>query len=443
MPRLPERDGEGSFQAWGGKNPIQWKPEAVLANATSKALNEGWSRSGIKDVLVAVPVQMYFSKPSDNWMARPYDDGQTNAGVSFPGWTEKEPPLVGSLLRFSRGSDVLALRFSGKLGGRMERAEIVYFIEKPEGSGKFEKRQAEVALEMQSGARLGEWKVDSQKKWGDLVVSRPLFVRPVGWEDWFVLDFRHVVVGLKDLAAAVRGKSASQNRPLLDPEKIGPTSHAGTPFKRLLQRSKDRSFGPGINTDPYEPTDIHGRLPVGPQVITTSVGKGWTWVLSKGPDAPFKNLYTCFERRNPVAEAREGVPSGGGWHEIGDAAETIINNLEDAPLVVGSATGLPWPAPPTGAFAYQLGDIVVVRWLRPGEALVTPAGETTWKEDEPWRRINADGSQNKDSSFRGRGGPSGRNYHWFYFQSDREVCTQEWVHDCVPNVKNSLGTQCP
>ena len=32
-----------THDSWGGPDPVKWKDEAILANATSKALNEAWS----------------------------------------------------------------------------------------------------------------------------------------------------------------------------------------------------------------------------------------------------------------------------------------------------------------------------------------------------------------------------------------------------------------
>jgi hypothetical protein len=166
----------------------------------------------------------------------------------------------------------------------------------------------------------------------------------------------------------------------------------------------------------------------------TAVGGGLTWFLERGKNSSFKNLYTCFSARNFEAESKDGVPSGGGWHEIGDPAETIINNMEMSPVIVGSATGLPWPTPPNNKdFSYELSDIVTIRLLMPGEALMTAAGDQTWKEDIKWRK-------NHDNSDRGTelsGG--GRNYHWFIFHSDQPTCTQEWVHNCIPTPHNDLG----
>jgi hypothetical protein len=126
------------------------------------------------------------------------------------------------------------------------------------------------------------------------------------------------------------------------------------------------------------------------------------------PSAPFKILYTAFERRHPEREAAApdgGVPSGGGWHLIGDPAETILNSVESAPIVVGSANNdTSGKALPSGTYAYGLSDVATVRWLRPGEAFSTK-----------------------------RGTAGHANYHWFIFQQDREVVTEEWVHPHVPN----------
>lgn len=474
MPRLPESGGQGALVAWGGNDSAKWAPESILANATSRALNNAWSRPNVIDALVAVPVRMVYSQPIEDKdprpsvdFARPYGDGQTNAGVLFracsaadtdppcrgvansnpryQSWSEKTPPLVATLIKFQGAPSKLELRFSAALG-ESKNATIHYLVEEPAKSGKFAPREAHVSLAVQNGDWLGEWTVDPEKQWGDISGSRVAFVQAGTGPDWFPVDFRHVIVSTRALEQASKGLTASQNRPLLDPERIGVSTPGSSAFARLSERSMKKAFGEGINPDrdpakdqqPYEPGNIHGRLPTNGRVLSTAVGKGWTWVLDKRPGiSPFKNLYTCFERRQPAEEAKLGVPSGGGWHEIGDAAETIINDLEDGPIVVGMATGLPESKTPSGTFAYGLTDVAVIRWLRPGEALVTNAGDTTWSEDIPWRPNHDNNSQ------RGQGGAGGRLYHWFYFNADREVCTQEWVHNCAPTATNNLGARCP
>ena len=152
------------------------------------------------------------------------------------------------------------------------------------------------------------------------------------------------------------------------------------------------------------PADIHALFPYFNHQYVTGVGMGWTWVANT-PTAPFKIMYTCFDKRDPVAEASAadgGVPSGGGWHRIGDPAETVLNDLEAEPLVLGSAMSRP-AVLPSGSFAYNLSDVVTVRWVKQGEAFITPAGDAQHS-----------------------------NYHWYFFAGNKPVCTEEWVHPCRP-----------
>jgi len=397
--------------------------------------------------------------PSD---LRPYGDGQTNAGVQFPDWPHKIPPLVATLVKSSNNRELVIFRVHKDLAANA-KLEIVYFVETPIGSGKFQKKTASVALRRDVGFVVGEdtfsgqWAVDRDKKWGNLDGSAPVFVRPTGWQDWFPVDFRYPVYTEQELTRAAGPGKMPGGRPFWDPELIRDNADGKTAFQDLQERQNSGKMGNGWFY--VVPKNIHAWMPAANNKIRlTATGIGWTWVIDKGPHAPFKTLYTCFERRDAEKETtkraevvslnmkdpdqqhiRKGRPieapqtlvSGGGWHEIGDPAETIINNVEDAPVVVGMATGMPWHETPEGGaqFAYKLTDVVTVRWLRPGEGLVTPAGEQTLKEGYGPTRGNP-------------AIPGGRNYHWFYFHADREVCTQEWVHNCVPTSKNNLGLRC-
>src|SRR5262249_37685099 len=73
MPMLPFEGGSGSTAPWGGSNADNWRPEAVLANATSEALNTAWAMGAVKDVRVAVPVKLLDSGFTE------FGDGQANA----------------------------------------------------------------------------------------------------------------------------------------------------------------------------------------------------------------------------------------------------------------------------------------------------------------------------------------------------------------------------
>jgi hypothetical protein len=187
---------------------------------------------------------------------------------------------------------------------------------------------------------------------------------------------------------------------------------------------------------PYMPLNIHGDYPASGFRITTGVGMGWTWVAEQ--DSPFKVMYTCFERRQADEEANvnRGLPageqsnfgrtvaSGGGWHRIGDNQETIMNSLEDAPVAVASGIGSPieragLQLPAGSNFVHGLRDVSVTRWLQPGESFVTLI------------------QGGKVDSFEGKNS----NHHWYFFQQNSEVCTEEWVHIFGdPNTPNFLAT---
>jgi hypothetical protein len=218
-----------------------------------------------------------------------------------------------------------------------------------------------------------------------------IWVRPVGWDSAFPIDFRMPIVTTTQLMNAAGG-ARTAGKPPMDPMDVQQRSEkSGTiPESVLLQTS----YGPewiknDHGTNELRNESIHGEIHNAGGVVHNAVGGGLTWLVDHGPNSAFKNLYTCFDQRNYDNGARQklgicpnltsdggdnrcatevqyGVPSGAGWHEIGDAAETIINSIESGPVVVGFATGLPWPTPPDGLkFAWGLSDVSTVRFLLP------------------------------------------------------------------------------
>jgi hypothetical protein len=184
-----------------------------------------------------------------------------------------------------------------------------------------------------------------------------------------------------------------------------------------LARLQGHSFSARYNgasgvVGPFNPGSIHATYPFYGKTITTGVGQGWTWVADERP-AGFKVMYTCFERRRQDLEASAkdgGVCSGGGWHQINDAAETILNDLENGPLFVASGLNNPWlpSAYPSGGPSYGLSDVATFRWLKPGEAFITPKGG--WANDGAGHWFEQS------------------NYHWYLFQQNKDVCTEEIVN---------------
>jgi hypothetical protein len=422
-----------SDQPWGGKNPKLWRPEAILANAASLWLNTGWNLSEVAEVLVSVPVKMI---PTNE---RVYGDGQTNASLGFgPNWNEDHPQLVATLVKYKSGDRRVILSFSPALKIATPKVKVTSFV--TDTSGKSLRKDETLDIKKQDGQTLAGWIVPKEVRFGDLENSRVFWVRPDGWDSAFPVDFRVAVYSNQKLSEAAKGAKTAGLNPL-DPMEVRTRSQKQNenPQTTLL----NTTYGPqwvkneqGRNELRNE--SIHGAIHPGGKEIKTAVGGGLTWLVDHGANSTFKNLYTCFDPRNFQKESRYGVPSGGGWHEIGDAAETIINDVESGPVTVGFATGLPWPTPPDSAkFAWGLSDVATMRLLVPGEGIVTSAGDQTWKEDEAFRQKGDSSQRGKESS----GG--GRNYHWFFFTGTEPTCTQEWVHNCRPTEANGLGLGCP
>ena len=73
------------------------------SGAASQALNEAWSRSGVTDAIVAMPMHMLNSNYYE------FGDGQANVAPSFEGWHESRPPVVATLVKTSSGTKLLLL----------------------------------------------------------------------------------------------------------------------------------------------------------------------------------------------------------------------------------------------------------------------------------------------------------------------------------------------
>ncbi len=409
-PLLPFAGGAGESTPWGGTDATRWRPEAVLANASSEALNRAWALPNVRDVVVAVPTKMMNSD------YHPYVDGQSNSVSSFNDWTAKRPPLVGTLVKFVDGRAKVFLRFDRTLSLAQEArvAEVRY-------TSNGAVKSVDVPLELDtSGDATGEWVVPEGAEIGSLTNSSAVAVHPKGFTDWFPLWFRMPVRATQKLRAS--SIAFADGRSLFDRERVsiqGVTAPPLTPFEQLNTHTFSAPYNtlptvparpvPGTMV-PFTPDNIHARFPTS-KGISTATGKGWTWVADERPGG-FKVLYTCFEARDPEREvaANGGVPSGGGWHYIGDAAETIVNDLEAGPIVVGAATTNPLApsALGSGTFAWGLSDVATIRWLYPGEAFVTLRGGIERSESgETVERLN---------------------YHWFIFHQPKNVCTEEIVN---------------
>jgi len=400
IPTLPSPSGTGALSPWGGSDASRWRPEAIIANAASSALNAAWKKEHVTDVIVAIPTRMLQSTYYE------YGDGQSNAAPSFPYWHESRPQLIATLARTDDAAAHVTFRFDRALSFSGNTIDVsvdgktvtVPFVRNADGDG------------------IAEWVPPTSLGWLGNFSGSAIAVRPTGWNDWFPIWFRMPVKKVDEVRAA--NARFSDGRSIVDREGVSSQNAANagdgsTPYQRLMNHDFTAPYnarGTG-HVLPFAPTDIHAFFPYLDHNYVTGVGRGWTWVADEQPSG-FKDMYTCFERRRAADEASApdgGIASGGGWHQIGDQQETILNDLETSPLVVGSAMGNPLlpSALPDGRFAYGNTDVITVRWLMPGEAFITPKGGAA---------RDADGVTYDQS-----------NYHWFFFQAAQEVCTEEIV----------------
>lgn len=360
--RPPVLPAAGSDAPWGGTDAARWRPEAVLANAASAALNDAWRDPETRDAIVAVPVAMLGSN------VFPYGDGQSNAAPSFNGWPAERPPVVATWIKTASAVKVVV---------RLDRA-----LPTTAAKVKIQLRGAaslDVPLEVEpTGDRIARFAPPADVAFEDPRSPAPFAVVPDGWRAGLAVSFLHPTKDAASLGVAR----------LLDREGVSsadePDAAPGTVDARLRTRSfasRYNNHAPGP-VAPYANAEVHATFPASGRMVRTGAGGGRTWVFDERPDG-YKTMYQCFDGRDAAAEAASadgGVPSATGWHSIGDRAETAVNDLERAPILVGFATHdvlSPNELGPDG-FAWNLSAVATVRWLMPGEALVTPRGSFHW-----------------------------------------------------------------
>jgi hypothetical protein len=296
-----------------------------------------------KGVVLSIPAAIQKSS------YHPFGDGQSNAKMGLGSWTQPGFPAVG----IQTGSGTEAKRtyvFNPSLG-------IKDYKETKVGSSWFK-------------------------------------VQPTGWADSFYFSFDTETLPVSEFVKGIPAtlRTFADGRVAPDLARIG----------KITGVDKFKNLGAGYNVDPYYNDNVHGRFPDA-NGAKTAVGGVLTWGITDKAFGPFKNLYTCFEARDFGKEKELGIPSGAGWHHIGDAAETLLNTLSQSALPVAVAR----THAQTGA-AFGLSEVITATWLQSDEALVTTQGE----------------------------------FHWYLNPYPESVCTEIWVHNCVPNLSNNWGFNC-
>ena len=177
---------------WGGSDAARWRPEAILANGASAAMNDAWSLPDVKDVIVAVPVRLLQTDFYE------FGDGQANAAPSFEWWHQTRPPVVAALIHFGSAPDKVRFTFDRALPIASGAFELRYTVGGAARTATF------TAAKNAAGDWIADWPVPSELGWSSLLSAQAIVVHPAGWSDWFPIWFRFPVHAVGVFASHVQ-----------------------------------------------------------------------------------------------------------------------------------------------------------------------------------------------------------------------------------------------
>lgn len=227
-------------------------------------------------------------------------------------------------------------------------------------------------------------------------------VRPDNWQTVFYFNFQANVLSINEFL-----KGIPKNHRIFPKDRVAPNI-AKISKEHAFENLQNQDLGPGYNKEAWFSDNVHGLFP-NENGERTAIGSVLTWGIKTKQNeiGSFKNLYTCFQARDINLESNKnlpfGVPSGAGWHLVGDAAESVLNNLSlnAIPFAIGRTHG-------KANSAYEMEESITAVWLQSDEVQVTRKGE----------------------------------FHWYLNPYEENVCTEIWVHNCVPDLMNNWGFNC-
>lgn len=437
---------------FGSANAAFWSSEAVFANVGEAFLNQVKGRPEVKDAWVSIPLKIQGS----NYF--PFGDGQSNSKIQLP--RLKEPnniPYLAALLYFKdpKRAPEVEIRFHPGVATTSFKASLLKFgVDLPA-----EEAYKNLKMNSANGTptvlfSLGDLKPQMIQE--IFTGQRGFWISGAGWADGFPILFkanawRKIAAQEKSLFPSLEEsfkglKFFAGSTPNFDPQNLASaTLKLPEPRRAIVAYSKaawkhHQDAGPigfimkGTDFGRFQPfpahpkaksppLSVHGEYKDNfetPTSVYSSVGGVLTRYALKGQmGSNVKHLYTCFTARTPELEIVKqpdpklppGVPSGAGWHKVGDPAETVINSLETAPVLTAVASENPlYALQKTKKFSFDLNSVATLRWTEPGEAFITAKGE----------------------------------HHWYAVHDTQwPVCTEILVHECVPTQTNALGMKCP
>jgi hypothetical protein len=338
------------FGGQGPRSAVQDMANLLLKYVPKTAANE---------VQVGIPIFL----ESTLAQGEQFSDGQRNALATYG--PLKSAPFVAVLTRATGPSDTSDLDLI--LGDGMPGKDQIKALEVSVAG------QTSVLPINSSG--MFHLTVDLvQLKWNQLFGAKPVFFRPVGWNDWFSVQFPYAYVTTEALLGGMN--PAMQKLPtgqsVIDPLKLKDSADIQNDLRNLNEAN---NLGFILAPRTQRSTRVHGSylLPDGSRILTAT---GGVWTRYRIGD-PYKNVYLAKDPRVVDIEEEEGVVSGTGPHFIGATGEIIVNSLGQESLMTFYGTPTPTETP-GGLRAYGFTHQWIGTWLRPGYAFVTPQGMYHW-----------------------------------------------------------------
>ena len=332
------------------RTPVQEIANLMLAHVPSGTDQQ---------IQIAIPVFL----ETNPQQAQQFGDGQENANTSFG--PLQNAPFVAVLTRpsaFTPSADLAIFWSKG-----LTSFDTLNAIEVRVGE-----RSQRVAINSQGSFRLP---VDLPSlAWDQAVHVKPIFFRPVGWTDWFAVQFPNPYLPISDLLKGMGDstRTLSSGHSVIDPLGLKGSANMQSDL-RQIDDNKNLGF---ILARTERSQRVHGiYLDKNNQSHITATGGVWVRYRA---ELPFKNVYLTQDPRVIDLEEEEGGVSGTGPHYVGANGEIIVNSLMNENVMTLQGTALP-PAGPSGEkLAWGFTHQWVGTRLRPGYAFITTQGNFHW-----------------------------------------------------------------
>ena len=351
-------------------------------------------RNDERQVQVAFPVLLQ----KNDIQPQQFGDGQQNAYASFG--SLKQQPFTAILSRSSSVGEKAELAFviSPDLGSTaMTELEISIFGLK---SSLFKNSDGHFILPIDT----------AKMKWDQMHGAEPVYFRPKGWKDWFVVTFPQTYVSIHELVSGMAEPltkivSGDKTFSIVDPLALAEKVKNGMSITDAVIEV-DSSADLGFKFARIEGR-VHGEYwftnEQGPKVATATGGATTRYREA----ALFKEVYLVQDARNLGTETAQGVVSGTGPYAIGANGEIIVHSIGNEPLMTFFGFHMPKTGPDGEAIAWadELGSQWIGTWLKPGQAFITPRGD----------------------------------FHWHLTHDTKAIGAQVWTPVEVPNAQNHYG----